>query len=137
MPDCVAVNIRDSDYDVYIGRPGQGLSGPFGNPHPVGKICPICKIEHRRGEAVAAFERWFFSDEPAAARYRSEIDKGIKPGDRLGCFCKQPSVEVACHGDTIAEYVNAGYSLGALLLRRTARDTIDDETKKDLFEGAK
>ena len=29
------VNLRREAYDVYIGRPGKGLSGPFGNPYRV------------------------------------------------------------------------------------------------------
>lgn len=114
MPDCVAVNIRDSEYDVYIGRPGKGQPGRFGNPHPVGKTCLICRTEHRRGEAVAVFNQWFLSDHLAAIGYRKNVDDYIKPGDRLGCFCKQSLVEVACHGDIIAKYVNLGYNIEEL-----------------------
>jgi hypothetical protein len=29
----IAVNIRFEPYDVYIGRPGKGQDGYYGNPH--------------------------------------------------------------------------------------------------------
>ena len=30
------VNIREEDYDVYIGRAGRGMDGYFGNPFRLG-----------------------------------------------------------------------------------------------------
>lgn len=36
---------------IYVGRPTK-----WGNPHPVGRLCPRCRIIHTQGEAVKAFE---------------------------------------------------------------------------------
>lgn len=103
---CRAVNIRFQEYDIYIGRPGKGITdAPFGNPHPVDSLCPICKVVHGRGEAVAAFKPWFYSEE--GKLMRQLVEDRIKPGMRLGCFCK-PLRE--CHGDVIAAYVNNNYT---------------------------
>lgn len=95
---CSVVNLRSSRFTVYIGRPGRGLPGPFGNPFIVGQ-------HGARGECVRLFESWFASD--AATTYRKLVDTHIKPSDVLGCFCKP----AACHGDIIARYVNNGYRL--------------------------
>lgn len=94
------VNLRGGDYDVYIGRPGRGQDGYFGNPHPIG-YCRICKCSHDRTESIAAFEKDF--------RDRLNRDPEFKNrvldlrGKKLGCFCKPE----ACHGDIIANYVDA------------------------------
>lgn len=91
-----AVNIREAEYDVYIGRPGRGLEGPFGNPFRVG-------VDGEQGECVDKFRVWFHS--PAGKKMRDLVKERIRPGDRLGCFCKPRS----CHGDVIAVWVNQGY----------------------------
>lgn len=96
------VNLRDtSDYDVYIGRPGKGLSGYFGNPLKLGVLCPECGLFHARGGTIACFERWFLRRLSADAIYRDCVLS--LQGKRLGCFCKPK----ACHGDVIARWVNA------------------------------
>jgi hypothetical protein len=95
---CTVVNLRSSTFTVYIGRPGHGLQGPFGNPFVVG-------VHGTRGECVRLFEEWFASD--TAKEYRELIHTRIIPNDVLGCFCKP----AACHGDIIARYVNNGYRL--------------------------
>jgi len=100
------VNIYFEDYDVYIGRPGKGKKGEFGNHHSVYNICPICKVRHTREEAISIFRKWFYSPELTATIYRDLVKKKIKPGDRLGCFCSPKQ----CHGDIIAKYVNNGYN---------------------------
>ena len=40
----LVVNLNHSKYDVYIGRAGHGLDGPFGNPCRVGSRCPECGV---------------------------------------------------------------------------------------------
>lgn len=95
---CTVVNLRTSAFTVYIGRPGKGQSGMFGNPFIVG-------VHGARGECAAKFRDWFASD--AGSAMRALVDAHIKPDDVLGCFCKP----AACHGDIIAEYVNNGYTL--------------------------
>ena len=93
---CKAVNLRVEAFDVYIGRAGHGQSGEFGNPFKVG-------VHGARGECVVLFRQWFYSEQGRAMRAR--VREVIKPGMRLGCFCKP----MACHGDVIAEYVNSGF----------------------------
>jgi hypothetical protein len=94
------VNLRHEAYDIYMGRPGKGQAGLFGNKFIIGK-------DGKRGECVGLFEDWFGSNEPDAVAYRKLVDQTIKPNDRLGCFCKP----AACHADIVAEYVNNGYKL--------------------------
>ena len=52
------VNIYKERYDVYIGRPGKGEVGYFGNPIVVGKECPICGEIHQRGETLKCYEKY-------------------------------------------------------------------------------
>lgn len=86
--------------DVYIGRAGKGEDGYFGNPHKVG-YCNLCKSTHARGEAVEAFRITFAKRLETDDEYTQHIHN--LHGKRLACFCK-PN---ACHGDVIAEYLNA------------------------------
>ena len=87
----VVVNLKRENYDVYIGRAGQGEDGYFGNPfRGLG-----------RSEAICQFKRYFETRVKADAVYRERV-LALK-GKRLGCFCKP----LACHGDVIAAWVNA------------------------------
>lgn len=88
------VNLRTHAHTVYIGRAGHGQAGTFGNPFIVGR-------HGQRGECCALFATWFHSDAPAAVAMRAAALR-IPEDAVLGCFCKP----AACHGDTIAEYVN-------------------------------
>lgn len=100
------INIKSGEpYDVYIGRSGHGKDGYFGNPHTLGGVyCPECKSYHDRRCAIAAFKKDFYE--------RIEIDDVFKQkvldlrDKTLGCFCKQPHIEIACHGDIYVEYLN-------------------------------
>ena len=94
------VNLRDSEYDVYIGRPGKGLDGYFGNPLKLGQICAECGLFHPRGGTIDCFEGWFLRRVGVHALYRERVLQ--LQGKRLGCFCKPK----ACHGDVIARWVN-------------------------------
>jgi len=104
MSNTTVVNLRTEPYDVYIGRAGHGQDGYFGNPHPIG-YCQICKCVHQRGEAIAPFKKDFLiriENDPEFRRRVLEMR-----GKRLGCFCKRPDREVACHGDVIVEFLNS------------------------------
>lgn len=95
------VNIYKEPYDVYIGRAGQGKDGYFGNDHPVGWMCPKCRVVHQQGEAVDAYEVDFnerIKNDPEFKRRVHELN-----GQRLGCFCKPRR----CHGDVIKEWLDA------------------------------
>ena len=94
---------------VYIGRAGKGFDGKWGNRHPVGGVCSACSVSgafvvsHERGTAVEAFRNDF-----NLAVLFPEGQWGWKSVERLRgkilvCFCKPE----ACHGDPIAQYLNA------------------------------
>ena len=91
-----AVNLRKESYDVYIGRPGQGQAGPWGNPFRLG-------AEQQRGATLEKYAAWL----------EAQIQSGaIKPaalaalhGQRLGCFCKPRP----CHGDLLAQAAAAAF----------------------------
>jgi len=81
------VNLKESKYDVYIGR-----HSVFGNPFIIGK-------HGNRKEVIDKYREWFYDIEQK--NLRKQAKKELK-GKRLGCFCKPQ----ACHGDIIADYVN-------------------------------
>lgn len=86
----IVVNLHLEAYDVYIGRPGKGLTGFFGNPY----------FEGTRERNIERFKERFYTrinTEPVFKKRVLELK-----GKRLGCFCKPR----ACHGDVIAEYLN-------------------------------
>ncbi len=83
-----AVNMRDEPYDVYIGRPSEGLTGPFGNPF-------------RAGEALKRFREYFLERVGRDTEFRAQV-LALR-GKRLGCYCKPKP----CHGDIIAEWVDS------------------------------
>lgn len=100
------VNIRNCDYDVYIGRAGKGLDGYFGNPHPVyqeGKPwteCKLCNKKHKRGEAIAAYKVDF--DQKIKTDFVFGLRIRSLRGKKLGCFCAPDN----CHGDIIKQYLD-------------------------------
>jgi hypothetical protein len=100
------INIKSGEpYDVYIGRAGKGKSGYFGNPHTLGGVyCEACKGFHDRNGAIEAFKKDFYKrisiDEVFKTRVLELKDKV------LGCFCKQATYDVACHGDVYVEYLD-------------------------------
>jgi len=87
------VNIRQSKYDVYIGRAGHGHDGTLGNPFSVTR-------DGGRERAIALYREYFYK------RLRSDLEFAVQieklRGKVLGCFCAPKS----CHGDVIAEYLN-------------------------------
>jgi hypothetical protein len=89
-----AVNIRNENYDVYIGRAGRGQDGYFGNPFPLLPGQP-------RGASLDKY-RAYFKDRLKTDPEFSRRINGLK-GKTLGCFCKP----YPCHGDIIAEYLDA------------------------------
>ncbi|NBQ48697.1 MAG: DUF4326 domain-containing protein [Sphingobacteriia bacterium] len=99
------VNLRHEEYDEYIGRAGHGKSGYFGNPHTLGYVyCSACHGHHDREGSIAAFKVDFLKRIKRDLEFHRRVlelkDK------RLGCFCKQPNREVACHGDVYKEWLD-------------------------------
>lgn len=90
---CEAVNLRNSEFDVYIGRAGRGQDGYWGNPFSLGR-------DGNREEVLEKYKAWFAERVESDSTFRERLSE-LK-GQRLGCFCK-PAL---CHGDVIAEYVN-------------------------------
>jgi len=105
------IHIKDAPSDwqsnpdyVYIGRPGKGLSGCFGNPHPVGFKCDLCHVSHIRGEAVDAFEADF---EKRIVEDINFLQSVLSLRDKtLLCFCKsKQEPNIKCHGDVYVEFL--------------------------------
>lgn len=88
------VNLKTSQYDVYIGRAGKGQKGTFGNPFPL-------SAGETRGSTIERFKKYFLQRLENDPAFKAEVLK-LK-GKRLGCFCKPHD----CHGDVIAEYLNS------------------------------
>jgi hypothetical protein len=87
------VNIRCSDYDVYIGREGKGQSGYFGNPLRL-------RAGDKRGATIGRYRNYFYNRMETDPEFHNRVHE-LK-GKTLGCFCKPES----CHGDVIAEFLN-------------------------------
>lgn len=87
------VNLYKDKYDVYIGRPGKGKEGYFGNPFAL-------KPNETRDATIARYKEYFdnriLNDPEFKERVLELKDK------TLGCFCKPH----ACHGDIIDDYLN-------------------------------
>lgn len=102
MSKTKVVNLKNSSYDVYIGRAGRGQSGEFGNPIARGRTCPVCgEVHYDAGSTLVCFKKYFLK--------RIEDDEDFKDkilslkGKTLGCFCKPNP----CHGDIIAEWCDS------------------------------
>ena len=95
------INVRSGiEYDVYIGRPGRGKSGEFGNPHTLG-FCRVCDQVHRdKGDASAAFAEDFYFQIQHDPVYRQKIE--ALRGKVLGCFCDDKNT---CHGRVYVEWL--------------------------------
>ena len=87
-------NIRNADYDVYIGRSGRGQDGYFGNPF-------ILSAGEPRGASLDKYRVYFYDRLKTDDEFRRRVHQ-LK-GKTLGCFCKP----YPCHGDIIAAYLNS------------------------------
>jgi len=87
----IVVNLNKEEYDVYIGRPGKGKSGYFGNPHRDGS----------KERNIERFRRYFHKRLKEDREFVMRVRR--LQGKRLGCFCAPRS----CHGDIYVEYLNS------------------------------
>ncbi|GAB6120034.1 DUF4326 domain-containing protein [Dysgonomonas termitidis] len=94
MKKTTVVNIRQNEYDVYIGRAGKGQDGYFGNPFPL-------EDKSARGSTLEKYKEYFHKRIQADPQFREKVH-ALK-GKRLGCFCKPHP----CHGDIIAGYLES------------------------------
>lgn len=81
------VNVRNSPYDVYIGRGSK-----WGNPFKMKD-----NSEAERTRVIKEYAKWFL--EPAQEHLRKDIYE-LK-GKRLGCYCAPKS----CHGHFLVAYL--------------------------------
>lgn len=75
------VNLRKSEYDIYIGR-----GSVFGNPYTVEEYGRLCCIEK--------YKQYLINNPQLITLIKKELK-----GKILGCFCKP----LACHGDILAQ----------------------------------
>lgn len=88
------------DGDVYIGRPGRGQDGYFGNPIVVGRVCLVCQQTHTTGgDTLPCYRRWLWQKLKTDSVYKSRV-KGLIDS-RLFCFCKPKP----CHGDILIKAI--------------------------------
>jgi len=88
------VNIRSSEYDVFIGRGSK-----YGNPYTHIKDRPTGAkyIVSSREEAIQRYEEYIRDGE---GKYLLESLIELK-GKRLGCYCHPKS----CHGDILIKLI--------------------------------
>ena len=99
MKTSVVNIVHTPNYDIYIGRPGRGLSGMFGNPFKVGR-------DGDRNQVVEKYRKYFYEKIEKDAVFKAEVQK-LK-GKRLGCFCSP----LRCHGEVFVEYLDKDAPVG-------------------------
>lgn len=95
-PVTKVANLREDGWingGVYIGRPGKGFDGYFGNPFPMGP-------DRDRQMSIVLYRNYFLRKMETDPIFASRV-LALR-GMVLLCFCKP----LACHGDVIAEYLN-------------------------------
>lgn len=88
---------KDEAYDVYIGR-----GTPWGNPYAVGFGNGPDEDQDDRDEAIRKYRYDFERDYLRGGEDFKQQLLQLR-GKRLGCHCKP----LACHGDVLADYLNA------------------------------
>ncbi len=84
------VNIKSGHkFDQYIGRPGHGHDGFFGNPY----------TEGTREQNIADYKEYFLKWIRDDLKFKDRV-VALK-GKKLGCFCHPEP----CHGDVIVEWI--------------------------------
>ena len=97
------VNIHTgASYDVYCGRPGRGLDGPFGNPF---RTNTLGGGSIGRKEAVARFAAYFKARIQTDKVYAAKV-KELR-GKRLGCFCDVAAGQL-CHCLVYTTFLDEG-----------------------------
>ncbi len=94
------VNLYKEKYDVYIGRPGKGQNGYFGNPYRIGEMCSRCGELHKTGgDTLKCYKEYFYERIENDQEFYNNVCNLY--GKTLGCFCKPKP----CHGDLIVEWL--------------------------------
>lgn len=97
------VSIRGGkSYDVYVGRPGRGEGGYFGNPYAKGRVCSRCRELHESAAStLPCFLAYFLERLGDDAEFRVRV-RDLK-GKVLGCFCLPGD---PCHAVIISNWLN-------------------------------
>jgi hypothetical protein len=96
------VNLRFNPFDQYIGRPGKGQDGYFGNPFVIGK-------DGDRDTVIALYREYFYLRIKVDPEFKRRVEE--LRGKVLGCFCAGKGGLTAldkpftCHGQIILEYL--------------------------------
>jgi len=92
----LVVHVKNSPYDVYIGRPNPKVPTcdcRWGNPFKIPQ-------DGQRAEVIAKYKNWLTTTDEGLkilAQAKTEL-----PGKVLACWC----APLACHGNVLAELVN-------------------------------
>ncbi len=92
-PPTKVVNLKNEDYDVYIGR-GSKWGNPF--THIKDKKTLAEHIVNTREEAIEKYREYIINN-PELMGSLSELKNKV-----LGCYCKPES----CHGDILVELIS-------------------------------
>jgi hypothetical protein len=89
-------NWHDDPKYVYIGRPGKGLDGPYGNPF-------VLDIEANRAKVLQLYIEWLWTKLSSASQYDPSDPYNAWNIKQLAfktlvCFCSPKP----CHGDILA-----------------------------------
>lgn len=105
------VNSKVHDYDIYIGRAGQGENGIFGNPAKmVGRDDARRRVDSLRGflhyfrhrMGLVWNKTWSTQTTWNDRDFQDAVQK--LRGKKLGCFC----APMPCHGDVYAAWLDSG-----------------------------
>ncbi len=102
------VNIKKSNYDVYIGRPSI-----WGNPfsHKEGTLAKY-KVDSVK-EAIIEYEKYLLNNQILFNKLESLKNK------TLGCYCTEcieykDDDKLICHGQILLKYIQKYYPLNPL-----------------------
>lgn len=99
------VNLKSERCDIKICRtqdnriPKAPANGCFGNPFFLKDI----DNDEERKEVIRKYKQYFDAKIEMDYDFRDAV-LALR-GKKLGCFCKQPDKNVACHGDVIVEWL--------------------------------
>lgn len=95
------IHIKDSkgtEDEVYVGRPGKGKPGYFGNPIAIDRQCPVCAAVHSAGgETLSCYQKYLDDRLSKDGEFKSRVRE--LANKTLVCFC----FPKPCHGNLLAE----------------------------------
>ena len=89
-------------YDIYIGRPGKGLDGIWGNICGQASPCPMCAHVHEYAKTSLPCYVQLISTQLSNVAFSAAIHN--LAGKTLGCWCERST---PCHGDVLAFVADA------------------------------